>query len=222
MTKTMHHWTPRPRPEPVTIAGRYVRIEPLDPVRHAKGLFHASAVSDADLKFTWLPESPIADLPTFRSWVDKVALSEDPIFYAVIDNDSGTVAGRQTLMRIDAVNGVVEIGNIYWGPLLARKRGATEALYLFARYVFDELGYRRFEWKCNDDNVPSKKAALRFGFHYEGLFRQHMIVKGLNRDTAWFSIIDKEWPNLKVAFEAWLEPDNFDAAGNQKRRLEEC
>ncbi len=150
-----------------------------------------------------------------------MAESQDPLFYAVIDKASGKVAGRQTLMRIDAANGVIEIGNIYWGPRMAQRPAATEALYLFARHVFDDLGYRRFEWKCNDDNLPSKKAAARFGFTAEGVFRQHLVVKGLNRDTAWFSIIDKEWPALRRAYEGWLSPGNFDAEGRQKRRLEE-
>lgn len=125
-------------------------------------------------------------------------------------------------MRIDEANGVIEIGNIYWGPLISRKRGATEALYLFMKYVFDDLGYRRFEWKCNNDNIPSRQAALRFGFSEEGVFRQHLVVKGLNRDTAWFSMIDKEWPALKKGYEAWLAAENFEPSGEQKRKLGAC
>ena len=132
-----------------------------------------------------------------------------------------SVRQGQTLMRIDAANGVVEIGNIYWGPLIARKAAATEALYLFAHYAFDVLGYRRFEWKCNNDNVPSKKAAVRFGFQPDGVFRQHLVVKGLNRDTAWFPMTDKDRVKLKPAYEAWLSPENFDATGQQKLKLEE-
>jgi len=124
-------------------------------------------------------------------------------------------------MRIDTNNGVIEIGNVYWGPLMARKPAATEALFLFAQYVFDELGYRRFEWKCHNDNLPSKRAAERFGFAFEGIFRQHVVVKGANRDTAWFAMIDKEWPENRTAFEEWLDPANFDKDGIQKRRLEE-
>jgi RimJ/RimL family protein N-acetyltransferase len=203
------------------IEGRFVRLERLDPARHGEGLFEASATGEAAQKFRWLPEAPPSDRESFRAWVEKVAESHDPLFYAVIDKASGKVAGRQTLMRIDAANGVIEIGNIYWGPLMSQRPAATEALYLFARHVFDDLGYRRFEWKCNDDNLPSKKAAARFGFTAEGVFRQHLVVKGLNRDTAWFSIIDKEWPALRQAYEAWLQPANFDAEGRQKRRLEE-
>jgi len=221
MAEDMRHWTARERPSAPVIEGRYVRLERLDAGRHSDELFVASDTAEADQKFRWLPEAPPADRDGFRAWVAKVAASEDPLFYAVIDKASGKVAGRQTLMRIDAANGVIEIGNIYWGPLMSQKPGATEALYLFAKHVFDDLGYRRFEWKCNDDNLPSKKAAARFGFHAEGVFRQHLVVKGLNRDTAWFSIIDKDWVALRPAYEAWLSPANFDAEGKQKRRLEE-
>ncbi|MDB5663990.1 GNAT family protein [Cypionkella sp.] len=220
MAENMQHWTPRQRPQALTLEGRFVRLEKLE-ARHTAELFAASATAEADVRFTWLPEAPPSDLASFGAWVEKVAQSEDPIFFAIIDKASGKVAGRQTLMRIDAVHGVVEIGNIYWGPLMARKPAATEALYLFAQYVFDTLGYRRFEWKCNDDNAPSKQAALRFGFQAEGVFRQHMVVKGLNRDTAWFAMIDKDWVKLKPAYEAWLAAENFDADGQQKRRLED-
>ena len=125
-------------------------------------------------------------------------------------------------MRIDTTHGVIEIGSILWGPAIARTRIATEALYLFASYVFDTLGYRRFEWKCNDLNEPSKRAALRFGFTFEGAFRQHMVVKGANRDTAWFSILDSEWPRLVDAYLAWLAPENFDGEGQQRRKLGDC
>ena len=221
MAEDMRHWTARERPSAPVIEGRYVRLERLDAGRHADGLLEASATAEAEQKFRWLFETPPSDRDSFRAWVAKVAASEDPLFYAVIDKASGKVAGRQTLMRIDAANGVIEIGNIYWGPLMSQKPAATEALYLFAKHVFDDLGYRRFEWKCNDDNLPSKKAAARFGFTAEGVFRQHLVVKGLNRDTAWFSMIDKEWPALRRAYEGWLEPANFDAEGRQKRRLED-
>jgi len=162
-----------------------------------------------------------ADARRLPAWLEKAAASPDPLFFTVIDKQSGKVAGRQTLMRIDAANGVIEIGNIYWGPLISRKPAATEAQYLFAAYVFDELGYRRYEWKCNNANAPYKRAAERFGFKFEGIFRQHLVVKGENRDTAWYSIIDKEWPALKRAYQAWLDPANFDAEGRQRKRLEE-
>lgn len=221
MAENLSTWTARPAPAKTPLEGRYVRLEGLDRARHGAELFQSSQVPDAEDKFRWLFEEPPQSEPDFLAWVDKVAASPDPLFYAIIDRATGRVAGRQSLMRIDRNFGVIEIGNIYWGPLIARQRGATEAQYLFMKHIFDDLGYRRYEWKCNNDNLPSKRAALRFGFTFEGLFRQHMIVKGLNRDTAWFSIIDKDWPSLKHRYESWLAPENFDEAGQQRRKLEE-
>ncbi|MCL7998783.1 GNAT family N-acetyltransferase [Brucella sp. 21LCYQ03] len=217
----LRDWTPRLKPERKVLEGRYVRLEPLDAARHGDELFAASSVEDADLRFTWLFEVPPATREAFEPWLEKVSGSEDPLFFAVIDKASGKVAGRQALMRIDPVHGAIEIGNIYWGPLISRKPAATEAQFLFMQYVFDELGYRRYEWKCNDNNAPSKRAAERFGFQFEGIFRQHMVTKGNNRDTAWFSIIDSEWPALKQAYQAWLAPTNFDSDGQQIRKLED-
>ncbi len=214
-------WTARPRPQRVALDGRFVRLEPLKASTHGDGLYAASSVADAGQRFRWLPELPPENRAAFQPWLDKAEASEDPLYFVVIDKASGAVVGRQTLMRIDAANGVAEIGNIYWGPAISRTPAATEAQYLFARYVFDDLGYRRYEWKCNDRNAPSKRAAARFGFTFEGLFRQHMIVKGENRDTAWYSIIDTEWPALRRAYDAWLDPANFDAEGKQKRSLED-
>ena len=214
-------WTPRPLPAREAIEGRYVTLEPLDAARHGDGLYEASSVADAADRFRYLFETPAGDRPAFDAWLETVSASKDPLFFAVIDKASGEVAGRQTLMRIDPTFGVIEIGNIYWGPLISRKPAATEAQYLFASYIFDTLGYRRYEWKCNNANEPSKRAAERFGFTFEGVFRQHMVQKGENRDTAWYSIIDSEWPALKAAYQAWLSPDNFDADGLQIRRLED-
>jgi RimJ/RimL family protein N-acetyltransferase len=211
-------WTGVPRPERRIIEGRYARLEPLDPARHGGDLFAASRGDGADARFRYLFESPPDDRPTFDAWLARVAASEDPLFFAVIDRRTGRAGGRQTLMRVDTTHGVIEIGNILWGPDIARTRVATEALFLFADHVFG-LGYRRFEWKCNDRNEPSKRAARRFGFTAEGVFRQHMVVKGQNRDTAWFSIIDSEWPALRAAYEAWLDPANFDADGRQRKAL---
>ena len=213
-------WTPRQKPQRKVLDGRYVRLEPLSAAEHGDGLFEASSVADAGDRFIWLPDTPPQSRDEFQPWLDKAEASEDPLFFTVIDKASGKVAGRQTLMRTDAANGVTEIGNIYWGPLISRKPAATEAQYLFMRYVFNELGYRRYEWKCNNRNTPSKRAALRFGFSFEGIFRQHMIVKGQNRDTAWYAMIDKDWPAWKQAYEAWLDPSNFDGEGLQKQRLE--
>jgi RimJ/RimL family protein N-acetyltransferase len=214
-------WTARPRPARSPLEGRYVRLEPLSAAAHGDGLYRASSVADIATRFSWLPDLPPDSRAAFQPWLDRAEASEDPLFFTVIDKASGKVAGRQTLMRIDPANGAIEIGNIYWGPLVAQKPAATEAQFLFTQYVFDTLGYRRYEWKCNNRNTPSKRAALRFGFTFEGIFRQHMVVKGQNRDTAWYAIIDKDWPALKQAYEAWLDPANFDAGGRQKRRLEE-
>ncbi len=222
MAEDLSIWTPRPKPSTQPMEGRFVRLEKLDPARHADGLFDASAQPDGDQRFRWLPDEPPTDRAEFHRWVEQVAASEDPIFFAVIDTATGKVAGRQTFMRMDPANGVAEIGHIYWGPLVSRKPAATEALYLFARHLFDDLGYRRFEWKCNNENTPSKRAALRFGFRPEGVFHQHLIIKGKNRDTAWFAMLDKDWSKLRPAYETWLAPENFHADGAQKASLEEC
>jgi RimJ/RimL family protein N-acetyltransferase len=203
----------------MALAGRYARLEPLDAARHGDGLFAASMAPGAEERFRYLFESP-QERSEFDTWLLRAVASEDPTYFGVIDAATGRCEGRQALMRIVPEHGVIEIGSILWGPAIARTRVATEAFFLAARYVFDTLGYRRFEWKCNALNEPSRRAAARFGFAYEGTFRQHMLVKGENRDTAWFSIIDGEWPALERAFEQWLAPSNFDAAGRQKRRLE--
>ncbi|HEX4152316.1 MAG TPA: GNAT family protein [Steroidobacteraceae bacterium] len=221
ITRDLKGWAPRSRPNRTILDGRYCRLEPLDAARHGEDLFEASSVPDAAERFRWLFEYPPESRAGFQPWLDKAQSSDDPLFFAVLDKASGKAAGRQALMRIDTAHGVIEIGSIYWGPLVSRRPAATEALYLFAQHVFDELGYRRFEWKCHDLNGPSKRAAARFGFKFEGVFRQHMVFKGGNRDTAWFSITDGEWPALRRAYAAWLDPGNFDPQGGQKRRLEQ-
>jgi len=206
---------PCSKPERVVLEGRYARLEPLS-LAHAQGLMAASA---NPASFDFLFDVPPKDLDDLKAYIRQKAASEDPLFHTVIDKASGVAGGRQTLMRITPEHGVIEIGNILWGPAIARTRVATEALFLAARYVFDELGYRRFEWKCNDRNEPSKRAARRFGFSFEGVFRQHMWTKGENRDTAWFSMLDREWPRLREGYERWLDPANFDAAGRQRSGL---
>lgn len=216
----LSNWTPRPRPERVVLEGRYARLEPLEPARHGADL-PVAAQAEPD-RFRWLFEEAPPDAAALGGWLERAAASPDPMFWAVIDRATGRAEGRQALMRIDPANGVIEIGNILWGPAIAGTRVATEALFLHARHVFDDLGYRRFEWKCHDLNAPSKRAALRFGFAFEGVFRQHMVHKGANRDTAWFAMIDRDWPALRGRFEAWLDPANFDAAGRQRRRLQDC
>lgn len=210
--------TPAPRPQRIVLDGRYCRLEPFDADRHAADLFRASTPADAAARFLYLSEPPPQSLDEMRGWIANKASSDDPLYFAVIDKANDRAVGRQTLMRIDQPNRVIEIGNIYWGPAMARSRLATEAQYLFAKYVFD-LGYRRYEWKCNALNAPSRAAALRFGFSYEGHFRRAVITKGRARDTSWFSIIAEEWPALRQAYEAWLAPANFDETGQQRRQL---
>jgi RimJ/RimL family protein N-acetyltransferase len=212
-------WRGVPRPERVVMEGRYARLEPLDPSRHGAYLLASAQAPGADDRFRYLFEDAPSDAASFTPWLEKASAGIDPLFFAVIDKATGRAEGRQALMRIDPVHGVIEIGSILWGPAIARSRIATEALYLFAAYAFDTLGYRRFEWKCNDINEPSKRAALRFGFTFEGVFRHHMVAKGRNRDTAWFAVIDSDWPRLKAGYEAWLQPNNFDKAGQQRSKL---
>jgi RimJ/RimL family protein N-acetyltransferase len=195
-------------------------LAPLNPDKHAEAL-HEGSNGDAARESVWtyLFDGPYGSLGEFRTSLEAKARSADPLFFAVIDNASGRAVGYQTFLRIDAPNRVIEVGNIMYTPAMQRTAGATEAQYLFARYVFDDLGYRRYEWKCNALNAPSRRAAERFGFTFEGIFRQHMIVKGRNRDTAWFAMLDSEWPARKAAYERWLRPDNFDPEGRQKLRL---
>ncbi|MCU0760946.1 MAG: GNAT family N-acetyltransferase [Steroidobacteraceae bacterium] len=212
---------PRPRPQRVTLAGRWVRMEPFDAARHARGLYAASSGPGAAQRHAYLFDDPPRDLAEATRRVEADAAREDPLAFAVVDVADGEALGRQSLMRIEPAHGVVEIGHILWGPAMARSRRATEAFWLAARHVFDTLAYRRLEWKCNAANAPSRAAARRFGFRYEGTFRQHMWIKGRNRDTAWFGMTDGDWQALRPVYAAWLEPANFDAEGRQRRRLGE-
>ena len=210
---------PAKRPERVTLRGRAVALVPLDADEHAAALFQAANGGDKDRVWTYLADGPYGDAAAFKAAIAAKAQSADPLFFAVLDNASGLAVGYQTLMRIDATHRAIEVGNVLYAPALQRTVGATEAQYLFARYVFDELGYRRYEWKCNAENEPSRRAAERLGFTFEGVFRQHMVVKGQSRDTAWFSMLDREWPARKRTFEAWLDPANFDENGLQLKSL---
>jgi RimJ/RimL family protein N-acetyltransferase len=203
------------------MVGRFVRLEPLDPGVHAEGLFEASTTPDAGERFRFLSDFPPPNRDIFDEWIARAASTVDPMMFVLIDKATDKIGGRQSFMRIDTANGVIEVGNILWTGLVARRPAATEAIYLFARHVFDDLGYRRFEWKCNDRNEPSKRAAIRFGFQAEGVFRKHMVVKGESRDTAWYAMTDDDWPVIREAFEAWLDPSNFDETGNQVARLQE-
>lgn len=212
--------TPARRPQHTVLEGRYARIEPLDPARHGAALYTASHGPDKDALWRYLFEPPFADKASFDSWLEAKSRSSDPLVFTLIDKDRGEApAGMASYMRIEPGHRVIEIGSIWFGATIARSRVATEAMYLFMRHAFENLGYRRYEWKCNDLNAPSKRAALRLGFHYEGLFRRHMILKGHNRDTAWFSIIDEDWPALRRAYDGWLTPENFDAEGRQRQPL---
>ena len=204
-------------PQPIVLEGSYVRLEPLER-RHAADLLAAAQGEGVPERFAWLFEYAPATLAEAESFIERMNAGPDR-FVAVVDRRTGKAHGRQGWMRIFPEHASIEIGGVYWGPGMARTPLASEALYLFARHAFDDLGYRRFEWKCNNRNEPSKVAARRFGFQYEGLFRQDRIVKGESRDTAWFSIIDGEWPALRAEYERWLAPDNFDADGMQKTRL---
>ncbi len=210
---------PAKRPARAVLDGRTVRLVPLDAELHADALFDAANGPGKDQVWDYLFDAPGADRAAFKAEIAAKAKSEDPLFFAIIDQRTGAAAGYQTLMRIDAAHRVIEVGNILYAPALQRTVGATEAQYLFMRHVFEDLGYRRFEWKCNALNAPSRRAAERFGFTFEGVFRQHMIVKRRNRDTAWYAILDRDWPRQKEAFERWLDPANFDADGLQKSPL---
>ena len=212
-------WTPARRPERAPIDGNLVRLEPLDPRRHGDDLFEASIGADG----TWhyLPYGPFKSKEEFVVWLRERAPLDDPLAYAIIDRQAGAARGIETLMSIEPEHGSIEIGHIWLSPALQRSRQATEAIYLLSRYAFDELGNRRYEWKCDAANAPSRRAAERFGFTIEGVFRQHRIVKGRNRDTAWYSMTDGEWPSRRTAFEAWFSPENFDPEGRQRRSLQE-
>lgn len=212
-------WTARERPARVNIEGARCRLEPIDVERHAANLFDAYRHAADGSDWTYLTIGPFADLASYRAYLTGAAASTDPLHYAVIDQATGKAVGTLSLMRIDPANGVIEVGNVTFSPLLKRTALSTEAQYLLMRYAFDELGYRRYEWKCDSLNAPSRRTALRLGFQFEGIFRQAIVYKGRSRDTAWFAIIDKDWPAVKRTFETWLDAGNFDAEGNQRTSL---
>lgn len=211
-------WKEPPRPPRTAMAGRYCRVEPIDPARHSEELFRANALDPSQRNFTYLMSGPFASLEAYRRWLESSCLGDDPLFHAVIDGQSGRAAGVASYMRIDQRNGVIEVGNINYSPLLQRSRAATEAMYLMMQRAFG-LGYRRYEWKCDALNAASRAAAQRLGFSFEGVFRQAVVYKGRSRDTAWYAAIDSEWPELERAFLRWLNPGNFDAQGRQRERL---
>ncbi|MBC8039027.1 MAG: GNAT family N-acetyltransferase [Opitutaceae bacterium] len=207
-------WVPPLRPSRIAITGRTCRMEPLDTALHASALFEANAMDRDGRMWTYLAFGPFETSGVYREWVEAAARSEDSFFFAIVDGATGRPVGVAAYMRIDPANGSIEIGNLAFSPALQRTTASTEAMYLMIRQVF-QLGYRRCEWKCNSLNAPSRAAAVRLGFTYEGTFRQAAVAKGCNRDTDWFSIIDTEWPALRAEFERWLSPDNFAADGRQ-------
>jgi RimJ/RimL family protein N-acetyltransferase len=210
---------PGERPLHVTLRGQVVSLVPLDAEAHAQALYEGSHGSERERLWTYLSEGPFPDFASFQESLRLKAASRDPLFFAILDNASGEAVGFASYLRIDPVHRTIEVGWILFLPALQQARGATEAMYLMARHAFEDLHYRRYEWKCNALNEPSRRAALRLGFQFEGVFRQHMIIKGRNRDTAWFSMLDSEWPARKAAFERWLNSSNFTADGVQVESL---
>lgn len=211
-------WTPRPRPVGVPLSGRTCRLVPLDIAEHGVGLHAAFSAATDDGDWRYLPYGPFAAEADFLRWLGATA-SDDPLFYTIIANNLSGPAGLIALMRIDAPNGVLEIGHVHFSRVLQRSPPATEAVFLLLSHAFDDLGYRRVEWKCDAAHMGSRRAAERLGFGLEGAFRQHRVVKGRNRDTTWFSILDREWPEKKSAFVRWLDPSNFDVEGRQLTAL---
>jgi RimJ/RimL family protein N-acetyltransferase len=211
-------WRGAAAPRRVTLEGRYCRIEPLSVARHADALWAAQTLDRTGASWTYLPYGPFASASSYRDWLSVQELCDDPLFFAIVDTSSNRAVGHAAYMRIEAPVGSIEVGHVYFSPLLQRTPMATEAMFLMMQQAF-AWGYRRYEWKCDALNAASRSAAQRLGFSFEGVFRQARVVKGRNRDTAWFSILDGEWPALQVAFERWLAPGNFDAEGRQSVAL---
>jgi RimJ/RimL family protein N-acetyltransferase len=216
-TKSLTDWKPVRTPRAIALSGRFVALEPLDAARHTDDLW--VAIKDHPALFRWFRDGPHTTRTSLRRALMAKISNPSLAFFAIVPVATERIAGYACLMRFDPLNGVVEVGDVMFSPELQQTREATEAMYLMAGHVFDDLGYRRYEWKCHSENEPSRRAATRFGFSFEGIFRQHMVVKGRNRDTAWFAMLDSEWPAQRRAFEAWLRPENFDARGRQRKRL---
>jgi RimJ/RimL family protein N-acetyltransferase len=212
-------WKPRPKPPRTLMEGRLCRVEPLDNERHAADLFAANSEDRAGKSWTYLFEEPFLDLPSFRAWLERESKKEDPLVHAIVDRATERAVGMAGYMRIQPDFGSIEVGRILYSPALQRTAAATEAMFLMMKRAFDELGYRRYEWKCDALNAPSRAAALRLGFTFEGIFRNGAVYKERSRDTAWYAIVDQDWPHLRGAFERWLDPGNFEASGRQKARL---
>ncbi|NTJ44934.1 GNAT family N-acetyltransferase [Agrobacterium larrymoorei] len=210
-----------PAPSPVTLEGRFVKLVPFDRAAHLQALWAALGGLETNALLKYFPQDAFPNAEAFGDWIEGAQKALGWVTLVFIEQASGEVVGMASYMRPDPKNGVVEVGSVAHGAKMKRSPMSTEAHYLMARYAFDDLGYRRYEWKCHNENEPSKVTAVRYGFTFEGVFRQHMISKGQNRDTAWFSMIDGEWPVIRQAFEAWLSPDNFDEDGLQKRKLDD-
>ena len=214
----VQNWKSPRHPGRETMEGCFCRLEPLDPIRHAETLYAANALDVEGRNWTYLPYGPFETLDDYRAWLEQCCCGHDPLFYAIVDSTKETAVGVASYLRISPSNGSIEVGHINYSPLLQRTPAATEAMYLMMGRAFD-LGYRRYEWKCNALNVPSRAAAQRLGLSFEGVFRQATVVKGRNRDTAWYAAIDQEWPAIKEAFLQWLNPANFDEKGKQRSQL---
>ena len=212
-------WTARPRPPHTPMQGRWCRVEKLDPARHGPDIAAAHAVAPDGRDWTYMAVERPADAAAFAAFLERIAASEDPLHHAILDAATGKAVGTAASMRIDPANGAIEVGFITYSPLLKQTPAGTEAMYLLMRRAFDELGYRRYEWKCDSLNAASRRAALRYGFRFEGIFPQAVVYKGRSRDTAWYSVTDREWPAVRQTFERWLAPENFDGEGRQRRLL---
>ena len=215
---TVPNWTPAERPSRLTLTGRFCRVEPLDVERHASALYAANGLDGEGRLWTYLPYGPFETFEEYQAWLRRTCMGADPLFFTLLVTATGQPGGLASYLRIDPPNGSIEVGHLNFSPALQRTPAATEAMYLMMEHAF-ALGYRRYEWKCNALNLPSRVAAQRLGFSFEGVFRQAAVTKGRSRDTAWYSVIDSEWPALQAAFRRWLDPDNFDARGAQRQRL---
>lgn len=219
---TLPEWQACPRPDRRMLAGRFARLEPLDAATHGNDLWNAFA-SDAEGRcWTYMPFGPFDERAGFAAFLAAMSQGDDPVYYAIVDQARGTAVGIASFMRIQPEHGVIEVGGIAFAPVLQMTPAATEAMFLMMAHAFDDLGYRRYEWKCDALNAASRRAAARLGFRYDGLFEQAIVYKGRNRDTAWFSILDRDWPKVKRGFETWLSPENFDAGGRQRHGLAAC
>ena len=212
-------WAPRDPPPRAAMEGRTCRVEPLDAARHAADIHDANRADAEGRNWTYLPYGPFDTPEAYRAWAEAASRGDDPLFHAILDKASGKAAGVASYLRADPGNGVIEVGHINFAPALQRTPAASEAMFVMMRRVFDELGYRRYEWKCDALNAASRTAAERLGFRFEGVFRQAVVYKGRNRDTAWYAIVDRDWPAVKALFERWLDPANFDAMGRQRESL---